>query len=271
MYVNSHMTRSDFESHCRSHAMAQYLGDKLALCRVLGGALMYVDTSDYALAPHLMMDGFWESWITLGMMKALRPGMVAIDIGANLGYYSVLMGKSVGPAGKVHVFEPNNYLSRLIHQSLSVAGTRTFTVVDKRAVYSQTGSEVLFYIPTGHPMNALIVDRKIESAGETVAVSTVRLDDAVEGKVDFIKIDAEGAEREIWRGMDRIIQENPDLQIFLEFNPGRRTHYNGEEFLDQIESDGFKLAIVDGAGNYAPTSRNRIISDGQEVVLHLKR
>ena len=85
-------------------------------------------------------------------------------------------------------------------------------------------------------MNGAILDegRPVPSRdGEIVEVTTVRLDDALPAKVDFIKIDAEGAEREIWRGMSRVVAGNPDLRIFMEFNAARR--YGPREFLGQIE------------------------------------
>ena len=77
-----------------------------------------------------------------------------------------------------------------------------------------------------------------------IDVPTVRLDDVLPERVDFIKIDAEGGEREIWRGMAKTIENNPQLQVFLEFNPQRTSNYDPHELLKTIRDDGFELGVV---------------------------
>src|SRR5262249_37644456 len=151
------ITREAFESICHQGARSQYVGDNLCLCRVLGSSLMYVDTRDHVHAPHLMMDGFWESWITVAMMRALSPGMVAVDVGANLGYYTIVMGKSVGPTGRVIACEPNKSLVEIVKQSLLLCGLAEITTIEIRAAHSVSNNVASFYIPNGRPMNAAIV------------------------------------------------------------------------------------------------------------------
>jgi FkbM family methyltransferase len=219
-FVTAEMDKAALELHAKRSRFCTYLGDHLALCRVLGNMKMFVDTRDQVLAPHLMTDGYWESWITLAMVRALKPGMVAVDVGANYGYYTILMGRCVGRTGKVVSFEPNPHLADLMRKSLWISGIRQIDEVRQEAAYSTTGEQVRFFIPDARPMNARVVE-EAPYAGTMIDVPTVRLDDVLPEKVDFIKIDAEGGEREIWKGMAKTIQNNPQLQIFLEFNPRR--------------------------------------------------
>jgi hypothetical protein len=93
------------EATIRSLCHSAYLGDNTALCRVLGRYKMYVDSQDFGLSPHLMLDGYWEMWVTEALVSLVRPGMVVADIGANLGYYALLLADLVGDAGMVHAFE----------------------------------------------------------------------------------------------------------------------------------------------------------------------
>ncbi len=81
---------------------AVYLGENLALTRVLDRFKMYVDARDISLAPHLLLDGYWELWNTKVFRQLLRPGMHVVDVGANVGYYTLLAAAGVGPRGRVH-------------------------------------------------------------------------------------------------------------------------------------------------------------------------
>src|SRR5436853_284660 len=75
--------------------------------RVLGSCKMYLDTRDTGFGSHVSLDGYWEPWITVFVARQLRPGMVAIDVGANYGYYSLLFAALVGDTGHVYAIEPN--------------------------------------------------------------------------------------------------------------------------------------------------------------------
>lgn len=269
-FVTADMDKAALELHAKRSRFCTYLGDHLALCRVLGDMKMFVDTRDHVLAPHLMTDGYWESWITLATLRALKPGMVAVDVGANYGYFSILMGRCVGRSGKVIAFEPNPHLATLARKSLWISGIRQVDEVRQEAAYSTTGETVRFFIPDERPMNARVVD-EAPYAGTMIDVPTVRLDDVLPDTVDFIKIDAEGGEREIWRGMSRIIATNPQLQILLEFNPKRTAHYDPYEFLKTIRADGFEVAKVNYTGSYEVVDGDKLIANGSEQMLFLRR
>jgi FkbM family methyltransferase len=269
-FVTADMDKLGLELHAKRSRFCSYLGDHLAVCRVLGNMKMFVDTRDHVLAPHLMTDGYWESWITLAMLRVLKPGMVAVDVGANYGYYTILMGRCVGRTGKVVAFEPNPHLATLMRKSLWISGIRQIDEVRGEAAYSTTGEQVRFFIPDARPMNARVV-KEAPYAGTMIDVPTVRLDDVLPEKVDFIKIDAEGGEREIWRGMAKTIESNPQLQIFLEFNPKRTTHYDPHEFLNKIRDDGFELGIVAYDASYRSVDADKLIANGTEQILHLHR
>src|SRR5688500_10243311 len=87
-------------SHSQSRAIALNHSN-IALCLVLGRYSMYVDTVDQYISPHLMLDGYWESWVTLAMAKIIKPNWVCTDVGSCMGYYTILMADAVGPGGKV--------------------------------------------------------------------------------------------------------------------------------------------------------------------------
>ena len=115
------------EAVSREHSRALYLGDQMVLCRVLGKYLMYADSQETGITPHLAMDGYWESWITLALARTVRPGWHCLDVGANHGYYTLVLADGAGPEGRVSPIEPTPRLAELLRadarrQRLSLCG-----------------------------------------------------------------------------------------------------------------------------------------------------
>ena len=115
------------EGEIRGLCRTSYLGDHQALTRILGRYKLYVDTRDIGIASHLMLDGYWEMWVTEAMMRLLRRGAVVADVGANLGYFTVLMADLTGADGHVLSFEPNPQLAPLVRKSVEINGFAGFT------------------------------------------------------------------------------------------------------------------------------------------------
>ncbi len=243
------------------------MAGSVGLCRTIGGRLIFVDTRDFTLSPHLMTTGFWEIWITQAMARVLRPGMVAADVGANLGYYTVLMAEAVGADGLVFAFEPNPAIAALLDRTVSINGYAR-TTVDRRAASDRSGQTVHFHVPAGAPMNASIVDAP---GGLTTPVQTVTLDDALPQRVDFLKIDVEGAEYHVWQGLAKTVAANPGIKIFLEVNFARQPQLMLELIRD-IQNKGFTLKYVGEDGEIKPCNEGYIVAQSpNDVILMLER
>lgn len=119
--------REAVEAEIRATCRTVYIGENEALTRILGRYKMYVDTRDIGIASHLMMEGFWEMWVTEAMMRLLRRGAVVADVGANLGYFTLLMADLTGAEGRVLAFEPNPELARRLEKSIAINGFGGFT------------------------------------------------------------------------------------------------------------------------------------------------
>jgi Protein-L-isoaspartate(D-aspartate) O-methyltransferase (PCMT) len=105
--------RSLLEGVSREHSRAVYLGERTLLCRVLGKYLIYADALEIGITPHLALDGYWESWITLALARTVRPGWHCLDVGANHGYYTLVMADAARPDGRVVPIEPTPRLADL--------------------------------------------------------------------------------------------------------------------------------------------------------------
>ena len=205
------------EAAMRARCQTVTIDPHTVLCRILGRFKFLVDSRDIGLAPHLMLDGYWEFWATEFIARTLRPGQVAWDVGANLGYYAVLMSAIVGPQGKVRAVEPNPRLALLCGRNLSLNGFWDRSSVHRQAVADRSGQTLRFRADITDPKNGRLLPPGTPPQVEQddvleVAVQTVSLDDLAEERVDFIKIDVEGAEEQVWAGMQRMLDRNPGLR-----------------------------------------------------------
>jgi FkbM family methyltransferase len=221
-----------------------YLGDHRAMTRTVWGQKIFLDTRDISLTPHLLMEGFWEMWITQFFLSRLQPGMTVLDIGANVGYYSLLAASRVGSNGRVYAFEANPSIFEILSLSVEINGfTDTVKLINK-AVYSKQ-TTLKFYRIKDHLGSSTIMKVLDEFVDDYIEVETVSLDDYFGEqipKIDLIKIDAEGSEVFIFQGMKRLIESNPQLGVIFEFYPSFVSHVGEEprQFLQQIESYGFQ-------------------------------
>ncbi|WP_431285889.1 FkbM family methyltransferase [Humitalea sp. 24SJ18S-53] len=213
--------RTWLEAAIRARCSAIPLGDDLLLCRILGRFKFHVDAKDEGLAPHLLLDGYWEYWVTEYICRNTEPGMVAADVGANAGYFTVLMGDLVGANGRVHSVEPGARSVRLLERNVAVNGFGGHTTIHPLAVGAEAGIAILrstlaepknaYTVPPGYPAPRGVIEEQVKTAP---------LDDLMD-VVDIMKIDVEGAEEQVWAGMQRLLGRSPRARILFEFNAGR--------------------------------------------------
>jgi FkbM family methyltransferase len=225
-------SRPILETAIRRRVQTAYLGNGLVLSRILGRHKIFLRSADRGFACHVMLDGFWEMWLTQFLARHVKPGMTVVDVGANFGYFTLLLGDAVGETGHVIAVEPNPDAATLLQESVLLNGHATRTRIVAQALGASAGRGWL-YAPHGEPKNAALVDKENLPGGRTVEVATVTLDDVAMGcpKVDLVKIDAEGGELGIVAGMRQLIARDHPT-IVLEFNAAR--YPEPREFLDEL-------------------------------------
>jgi FkbM family methyltransferase len=269
----AHLTgdRVLLETVSREHSRALYLGDQTVLCRVLGKYLVYADAQETGITPHLAMDGYWESWITLVLARTVRPGWHCLDVGANHGYYTLVMADAAGSEGRVAPVEPTPRLAELLRQTLDVNGFPAVEVVAKAASDSD-GEALQLVIPARRSMNARLAT-EVGATDEAVGVESVTVDSITRGwpRVDLIKIDVEGAEERVWRGMQRTLADNPEIVLALELNVDR--YDDPRAFLAEIEQAGFRLRYIDIDAEVKDVDVDELLRRqvGQDWMLYLAR
>lgn len=224
--------RTRLEAAIRRRVQTAYLGDSLVLARILGRHKIFLRSSDRGFACHVMLDGFWEMWLTQFLARHVKLGMTVVDVGANFGYYTLLLGDAVGETGHVIAVEPNPDAAALLQETVRLNGHATRTRVVPHALGATAGHGWL-YSPDGEPKNATLVDSKDLRGGRTINVKTLTLDQIALPckKVNLVKIDAEGGEIAIAAGMRQLIARDRPM-ITLEFNPAR--YADPRSFLNEM-------------------------------------
>ena len=234
-----------------------------ALCRALGRYKMYVDLADEGLSPHLMLDGTWELATTRALAARVHEGMTVFDVGANLGYYTVLLADLVGPGGHVHAAEPNPAILSRLRSTVRLNGFGGRVTLHAAPLAATPGESVVLHVPAGLPQNASLRVGGHEGA-LSHALRTTTLDEiAGDSSVSFVKIDAEGAEQAIWQGMARLLARRAPLTVLVEFTPDR--YADPAAFLRQLLETGFSLSIVDSSGEVRPIGFDAVLAGPRHV------
>lgn len=261
--------RAANQDRIRRRCAVVRVSDEVALCRVLGRYKMYVDPSDRGLAVHLMFDGYWEMWVTQVVAALVRPGMVAVDVGANQGYYTLLLAGLIGPGGRVHAVEPNPRMLSLLCWSVFANGMTDRVQVHARPLGASSADRVVLRVPEGSPSGAQVVAAADDDAD---AMQTATLDDILgEQPVDFIKIDAEGSGFAVWQGMRRILARSAPLTVVMEFFADLVP--DTAAFLDEALGYGFSVSHIHQSRGLQPVTAGQIMAAprSQEWMLVLQR
>ena len=176
------------------------------------------------------------------LAKHLSAGGVAVDAGANIGIYSQFLSKCVGSTGAVHSFEPSPDNFRRLR-----AAVKDFPNVEihQLSVSDKTGESVLYVSDT------LNVDhRAYPTEGETrrrESIHSTRLDDYFKPgqHVDLIKMDIQGYELHALQGAERVLEDNPDVKLLLEFWPYglKQAGAAPEAFISFLQDRGFAIFL----------------------------
>jgi len=259
--LNELLTLDRWALERRSRALAQtaFLGNQLTLCRVIGRYKLYVPTTDIGFGAHVMMDGVWEPWLTVFMASRIKPGMNVVDAGANHGYYTVLFADLVQTTGRVAAIEPNPSTAKLLRQTVVVNGFDSRVEVIEKALTAADDEALVFFAPGQEPKNARLMNADFAGFPEMVTVTGARLDTLLAHwpRLDFMKVDVEGAEEPMLAGAWAIIsRDRPEL--LLEFNGKRCMDPAG--LLDRLEALYGMARAVGFDSDPKPVSRAALLS-----------
>ena len=208
--------------------------------------------------------------IEAGSLSALvdlvPPGSVVIDVGANIGYFSVHFSRRVGASGAVIAFEPGHENVALLRWNVTRAGLGNVRIAEV-ALGDHDGDGTLFLNPV-HP-----ADHRIFGAGDgrpsrrirIATLDSVLTDPDLVARISLIKIDVQGAELQVLRGMTRTLKVATSARLLVEFTPAALTEA-GESpatFLEFFEAVGYRPRMFDGRA-FADATRAQVADAARE-------
>ena len=188
-----------------------------------------------------VFEGGGEPEVQAALVKLLRPGMTFYDVGANIGFFSLLAARLVGKTGRVVAFEADPEVAARLREH-AVRNEFSWLSVEQKAVCSGTGG-VFFQRtdPAKSPDRGL--GHVVESGTEnTIRVEGVSLDDFVKGAQgpDFVKCDVEGAEVDVFRGAERLLRgKRPGILCEMHSNENMRV------LREQFAAQNYESTLLD--------------------------
>lgn len=212
---------------------------RLDLVDDVQGHKMYVGEKDNL---KLSLYGIYEPCETKFFQNEIKRGHIVVDIGANIGYYTLLFAKQVGADGRVFAFEPEAQNFSLLGKNVEMNAYTNVSLVNK-AVSHNTGKLRLFVSEDNEAAHSVSDSHDAKDFAE---VDCVRLDDYFTNfnrEVNFVKMDIEGAEYYAVKGMTSLLQSNPNIVLVTEFWPKGLLHAHAEPraYLELLLNMGFTI------------------------------
>lgn len=193
--------------------------------------------------------GEYEPKTTRLVQRLLRPGVTFVDVGAHVGYYSLVAATVLQQSGAVYAFEPDPITFSCLKENVTLNGFDTLVRVYPRVISNVTGPIKLFIGRRDRVANSIFASSGVSS--HAVTCESTSLDDFFRQEnwpsVHLIKIDVEGAEHAVLQGMMELSARNPDLKLILEFFPSnlKAAGVTPEAFFTTLHGLGFaKVAMI---------------------------
>lgn len=216
------------------------------------------DPADVSMIHGLSQGYLYEPDLVWLLLRTLKQGDTALDIGANLGFFSLLMGQLVGVSGQVRAYEPAPNVLPLLEQNVAQNHMRQITVYPTVLWSSRT--EIDFFLNADSTGGNAVWDPGTFSANarsrEKPAVRRLQartLDESDFGhnRVKFIKIDVEGAEQDVLLGASRLLSDHKPPYIVAELNPHgmQQLGRSMEAFRNLMHVNGYELFFLHADGS----------------------
>ncbi len=238
----------------------------------IDGFVMALPSEDHGLtASYTFPDINIETGLKSFLRRTIKEGMVFVDVGASIGIITLISGQLVGASGRVYSFEPTPRIFKLLSQNVTMASFCERVILHECAVMDRKGTLTLSLHNSTRDNSFFNTDK----AQEQIAVDCCTLDEIIpeREKVDFVKIDAEGSEPYILKGMQKVIERNPNIRIVMEFAPDhlKKSEVSGEDFLREIREMGFMISkIQEPTGGLISVNDDELIGCRSENIFLVK-
>jgi FkbM family methyltransferase len=227
--------------------------------------------TDLSLTPELLRTGDYDGRFREFVLRTVRPGARVVDVGANIGYFTLAMAKACGVHGHVHAFEPNPAVVPLLRDNVRMNDFDRRVTVHPVAAAARAGSVPFSHNPAflgGSYVGAANQHgaRPNSDEVEVIEVEAVRLDAVLADvrRIALVKIDVEGREADVLDGLVGLLDRNAigalDLEI-LEDAIGNRWDAFAETFSSVVEKYRASLSVLDRHGRLVGVSLDEVLSE----------
>jgi FkbM family methyltransferase len=192
------------------------------------------------------LTGDAEPEVQEALAELIEPGQTVYDVGANIGFFTILCSRLVGPTGKVYAFEPIPENLVTLRHNIAL-NNLTNVVVVEQALSASTGTAEMFVSPWSafHSLNVDGASKRENHGpdGGQITVETITLDEFVQGDgvsaPDLIKLDVEGAELLVVAGMHETLRTVQPLLLV-------EVHDTNDEYAEFVDSIDYRVRVIDG-------------------------
>ena len=217
--------------------------------RNVQGSRMKLDLSDQGISRALFLKGVHEPYSTRQFREELKPGMVLLEIGANIGYYTLIALQRIGPKGSVVALEPSPINLCSLSENLRINGVEGNVKVYPYAAGREQGRLPFFQMPSG---NHSTLAKRSECTFKPRSVYDVKvrsIDELVKGehfKIDYFRMDVEGFEAEVIEGMvETLTDGDGPVGAFIEVHSEFlcQSGSSGKSFMERMYELGYEIKV----------------------------
>ena len=221
---------------------------KLKKAKIFGKYKFFYLENDRYIGQRVAL-GKYEPYETELILRQAQDGDVVVDVGANIGYYTVLLADKVGNSGKVYAFEPDKTSFEILKKNIKENNLKNVVTVnaavgsrgEKKILYKSKknlGDHKVYEIPLGFAASPF---------EERETVKIIKLDNFLKNKkIDLMKVDTQGWEPEVIKGAKNLISKNKPT-IFMEYSPASYTqaNLNGKKMMKFLRNIYKKIWWID--------------------------
>jgi FkbM family methyltransferase len=260
--VKGPRTAADYIDQLRK---VNYSKNPISEKHVLGFDIL-LNPNDRGVSPSIAIAGWYEPETTELFKRILRKGMTVIDVGANVGWYTLLASKVVGREGLVVSFEPDPTSFSFLKKSVEANGCDNVYLFQE-CLADMEGTRSL-YLSSGN-LGGHSIARRVSESAISVEATTLdkRLSEIGIKEVSLVKVDVEGAEPQVILGGKYILQHT--AKLLIEYNPEAWIDKAG--LLDELLSGYESFQTIKSPFLIKRTTKERIESLHKPTNLYLKR
>lgn len=241
--------------------LPRVLGRQGLLLAEVDGIPLYIYNSQHFSRVYYLEP--FEPYTVRLFKKAIRPGATVLDIGANIGSFSLIAARQAGPQGKVYAFEPGPDNFEILNRNIRLNQYTNIVAIPKAV--GDKSQAVTFSLADCPGVHSLFPPPHVTTLS-TIVVECITVDAFLNGEsVDVIKMDIEGSEPYALEGMKQTVARSRSLTLFVEMNPASLSQagVEPEALLAKLEGLGFDVKVIDEDSGSLRTATKAFLQDAR--------